>query len=1150
MAAESSEPPRVPTCKLCNSADHKTKHCPTLVEVSEDEAGFEMIVDQGEDGRQRKKVAPGRRKADPIPKTEVAAITSRNQQKMESIPGLTAEEVTLLAKRRAKAAVAKSKAAQHRALSGEKADYPSLSQMWSWDVALNIASSTRSRMVTFGWKRFLSPVEAEPVKEPANGGGPPVSRARRPNRGLTQKLKAGIKDGQAVMQKMTAASQDSGDYTIMVLAEEPEMLVGAGRHRDGWAVMDAVSLRGGWKPTLAQRLNELLGKLEQLQPDLIVASPQPWLTVSSEEPALWERRRAQLPLWKWLGRLWNQQDKAGWWIAVVQPAHPQALHLTYMKERLAVHRVVVARCAFGARPAKPGQRGLVVEVNDRAMAKCIQERGWCRCGLGVHLRVSLEGPTEVVDRGQLWTPALCERVSVGVEMAVGALPGGSDVGLAESIPVDEGRVWEAAPVSSLQVPEENLRKALEEQGGMGQRFDFITYEGAAMQHPRRLRQMIAHLHVTLGHLSNERLCRMLALSGSNKAALELARSLRCQVCATVRPPQATPQVSYQKPKQFNERVSGDSFYIWDSVGAKFVVTHFIDGLTDYHIGDLTDRPDSTFAREILQDLWIAVFGAPDLLITDGGPEFAGQVQTLVELFGTVHEIVPEGAKWRMGLAERHGAIVKLMMMRMVAAMNLSGLVAMRQAALAAFSAKNRTCNKGGLSPMQAVTGRSTTIPGSLIQQISTGRVRYQYNQAMDTNEALQRADRIRHGAVEAFHWLDAHTALRRALTARSRPPTLEGIREGAVVYVYDPPANRRGQARRLQDHASWSGPGVIVCMERDTPVPHRLWVRLRGRVKAFPLEKVRLATLDEVASSDFVSDALKQVEEELQGGKLLVDEAENPEDPGEPQPSRPARKADSSSSSSSSSTSEAEGEDQGGDSEAEQRERRAKLLDDVPLAMTKLADRRKAEEAELAQDPHALDFAKKRKLFERRTWAPRLRFRKGRSVTICHRSMASSKRSARCSRNPKAAAGCEVAVRQGRMPKRTVMPEEYLRWRIWTSAPTCALGNTKLCWRTPRVYWTLWSGTSTQSGHEDILKVVATLRTAEQEAMSEGVTEVKTGKARIEYRWSGVASSFRRAPQEGGGCLLGAPWDKRGSTWPSGGPEACAEQSLCAHQQR
>ena len=155
-------------------------------------------------------------------------------------------------------------------------------------------------------------------------------------------------------------------------------------------------------------------------------------------------------------------------------------------------------------------------------------------------------------------------------------------------------------------------------------------------------------------------------------------------------------------------------------------------------------------------------------------------------------------------------------------------------------------------------------------------MRYQYNQAMETNEALQRADRVRHGAVEAFHWLDAHTTLRKALTTRSRPPTLEGIREGAVVYVYDPPNSRRGQARRLQDNESWSGPGVIVCVERDTPVPQRLWVRLRGRVKAFPLEKVRLATIDEMASAQYVRESLAEVEKELQGGQLLVEEGELP----------------------------------------------------------------------------------------------------------------------------------------------------------------------------------------------------------------------------------------------------------------------------------
>ena len=295
-----------------------------------------------------------------------------------------------------------------------------------------------------------------------------------------------------------------------------------------------------------------------------------------------------------------------------------------------------------------------------------------------------------------------------------------------------------------------------------------------------------------------------------------------------------PQVAYTKPKQFNERVSGDTFFVWDQAGAKFAVTHFIDGLTDYHLGDLTDRPDSSFSREVLQDLWYATFGPPDLLLTDGGTEFAGHVEILNQLFGVVHEIIPEGAKWRMGQAERHGAIVKLMIMRMAKALSLKGLDSMRQAALAAFSAKNRLMNKGGVSPIQAVTGRSSPLPGSLMNQLGTGRMRYQYNQAMETNEALQRADRVRHGAVEAFHWLDAHTTLRKALTTRSRPPTLEGIREGAVVYVYDPPNSRRGQARRLQDNESWSGPGVIVCVERDTPVPQRLWVRLRGRVKAFP----------------------------------------------------------------------------------------------------------------------------------------------------------------------------------------------------------------------------------------------------------------------------------------------------------------------------
>ncbi|CAE7393159.1 unnamed protein product [Symbiodinium microadriaticum] len=160
----------------------------------------------------------------------------------------------------------------------------------------------------------------------------------------------------------------------------------------------------------------------------------------------------------------------------------------------------------------------------------------------------------------------------------------------------------------------------------------------------------------------------------------------------------------------------------------------------------------------------------------------------------------------MVLAERHGAIVKLMMMHMVAAMNLSSLVALRQACLAALAAKNRTVNKGGVSSIDA------------------GGDWAQHYVAMESNEALQRADRIRQGEVEAFHWLDSHEA--------------------------------SGKVPRSVEYK----------------------ITLRGTAQAFPVEKVRLATLNEMVSAQFVNEALEEVEDELQGGRITVEGEAAPQD--------------------------------------------------------------------------------------------------------------------------------------------------------------------------------------------------------------------------------------------------------------------------------
>ena len=387
--------------------------------------------------------------------------------------------------------------------------------------------------------------------------------------------------------------------------------------------------------------------------------------------------------------------------------------------------------------------------------------------------------------------------------------------------------------------------------------------------PRRTRATLAYLHA-LGHLSNDRLHRMVSLAGGSADLLAGIQSIRCQVCQMVRPPGSKPQASYTKPTNFNAKVSGDVFYIWDIKNVKYAVVHYIDELTDYHVGALEFDPTSDWAAETLCRMWYDVFGPPDVLLTDGGSKFYGSVARLNDLFAVQHDIVPDQAKWRLGHVERHGAIVKVMMLKVVQELQISTLQDMQCALASCMASKNRIATKGGVSPLQAVTGRNTSLPGSLLAQVTSGKVKFKTNEMITQDEALRRSERIRAAAQESCHWLDAREGLRRALAARSKLPMMELIREGASVYVYDPPLNRRGLARRLQDNVSWSGPAVVVCVERDGTVPKKVWVRLRSRVKAYPLEKIRLATADELLSADYILAALKDMEGELQGGHLQV----------------------------------------------------------------------------------------------------------------------------------------------------------------------------------------------------------------------------------------------------------------------------------------
>lgn len=68
------------------------------------------------------------------------------------LPGLDPEEAAMILKRRAKKSATAQKKQQKAALTGWEADYPSLSNCWSEELACNVLRSTESRLRTFLWK--------------------------------------------------------------------------------------------------------------------------------------------------------------------------------------------------------------------------------------------------------------------------------------------------------------------------------------------------------------------------------------------------------------------------------------------------------------------------------------------------------------------------------------------------------------------------------------------------------------------------------------------------------------------------------------------------------------------------------------------------------------------------------------------------------------------------------------------------------------------------------------------------------------------------------------------------------------------------------------------------------------------------------------
>ena len=277
------------------------------------------------------------------------------------------------------------------------------------------------------------------------------------------------------------------------------------------------------------------------------------------------------------------------------------------------------------------------------------------------------------------------------------------------------------------------------------------------------------------------------------------------------------------------------------------VTHLVDGFCGLQYGVLSKNPSSATSCDLLFDKWILVRGPMKELTVDGGPEYRGGFPRL--------NINPTSTKWKSGLAERHGSILKLILLKMVHELSLTKEGDLRKALAMAVQAKNRLS-------LQVVQGRDMVLPSSLVEQVDRAEIKFATNSKILEIKEQDFMEKLRKEAAAAFHWLRSHERLRMALNSRSRPPHLkaDALGPGTVVYFFKQPA----QNRRLQDYATgYQGPGVVACADG----PQRLWLRYKGNVVRVALENVRLATEEEEVATSYIKEAMTDLEQELTGNR-------------------------------------------------------------------------------------------------------------------------------------------------------------------------------------------------------------------------------------------------------------------------------------------
>ena len=348
------------------------------------------------------------------------------------------------------------------------------------------------------------------------------------------------------------------------------------------------------------------------------------------------------------------------------------------------------------------------------------------------------------------------------------------------------------------------------------------------------KRSLTRLHNNLGHPAAEVLVKFLVERKAEPRIIQAARDYACSACIeTVAQPKVSRPSHIHRDGDFGDTLGMDVAYWTNQAGQKFLFTHIIDEATLFHQAIAIGRtPEEQFAA--LTDQWFRWAGPCQLLYIDPAGEYTSEFWREQLQREGIHTKVSAGeAHWQLGRVEAHGSILKAMLTRMDSEDPIRTEAEFRRCLRQATNAKNSLSRVRGFTPEQAVVGKMSRLPASIVSDDAAT------SHAVAASElpegiAFRRSLERREQARSAFVRTDNDNAYRRALLRRSRP-MCQSFEAGDWVLYW-----RRQKGGARSERGRWYGPGQVICSDGKV-----VWISHCGYLIRAAPEQIRSASMRE-----------------------------------------------------------------------------------------------------------------------------------------------------------------------------------------------------------------------------------------------------------------------------------------------------------------